>query len=94
MGARKDTKPKPAAKTKSSSKSKKVDDEVAAREKQEMVEGQPAKKSAVLETAVVTGVLASQEAAMDVKIMQFSMSVYGKEFIMDTKLELNFGRQT
>jgi len=93
MGARKDTKPKPAAKTKSSSKSKKVDDEVAAREKQEMVEGQPAKKSAVLETAVVTGVLASQEAAMDVKIMQFSMSVYGKEFIMDTKLELNFGRR-
>merc|ERR1712176_1470576 len=27
------------------------------------------------------------------KIEQFSMSVYGKEFIMDTKLELNFGRK-
>jgi hypothetical protein len=27
---------------------------------------------------------------MDVKIEQFSMSVYGKEIIMDTKLELNF----
>eukprot|EP00931_Biecheleriopsis_adriatica_P108700 TRINITY_DN8302_c1_g1_i1.p1 TRINITY_DN8302_c1_g1~~TRINITY_DN8302_c1_g1_i1.p1 ORF type:complete len:636 (+),score=206.84 TRINITY_DN8302_c1_g1_i1:271-1908(+) len=30
---------------------------------------------------------------MDVKIEQFSMGVYGKEFIKDTKLELNFGRR-
>merc|ERR1719253_2065792 len=30
---------------------------------------------------------------MDVKIIQFALSVYGKEFIMDTKLELNFGRR-
>lgn len=37
----------------------------------------------VLETAVVTGVLASQQQAMDIKIEQFSMSVYGKEFIKD-----------
>ena len=37
----------------------------------------------VLETAVITGVLASQPQAMDVKIEQFSMSVYGKEFIKD-----------
>eukprot|EP00747_Dinoflagellata_sp_TGD_P183440 gnl/TRDRNA2_/TRDRNA2_38315_c0_seq1.p1 gnl/TRDRNA2_/TRDRNA2_38315_c0~~gnl/TRDRNA2_/TRDRNA2_38315_c0_seq1.p1 ORF type:complete len:612 (-),score=160.23 gnl/TRDRNA2_/TRDRNA2_38315_c0_seq1:601-2436(-) len=51
------------------------------------------KRAAVLESAVVTGVLASQEQAMDVKIEQFSMSVYGKEFISDTKLELNFGRR-
>jgi len=41
----------------------------------------------------VTGVLASQEQARDVKIEQFSVSVYGKEFIADTKLELNFGRR-
>lgn len=47
----------------------------------------------MLETAVITGVLASQQQAMDVKIEQFSMSVYGKEFIKDTKLELNFGRR-
>jgi len=94
MGARKDTKPKPKTAVKSSSKSKKVDDEIAEREKQEMVEGQiGSKRSAVLETAVITGVLASQEAAMDVKIEQFSMSVYGKEFIMDTKLELNYARR-
>ena len=37
----------------------------------------------MLETAVITGVLASQQQAMDVKIEQFSMSVYGKEFIKD-----------
>merc|ERR1719482_1175121 len=66
---------------------------MAARQKKEMVDGQPIKRAAVLETAVVTGVLASQEQAMDVKIEQFSMSVYGKEFISDTKLELNFGRR-
>jgi len=93
MGARKDTKPKPAAKTKSTSKNKKLDDEIAARELQETLENTGAKRSAVLDTAVVTGVLASQEQAMDIRIIQFSMSVYGKEFIMDTKLELNFGRR-
>merc|ERR1740138_834772 len=58
-----------------------------------MMKGPTGKRAAVLETAVVTGVLASQPDAMDVKIEQFSMSVYGKEFIMDTKLELNFGRK-
>mmetsp|Transcript_12816 Transcript_12816/g.29065 ORF Transcript_12816/g.29065 Transcript_12816/m.29065 type:complete len:557 (-) Transcript_12816:137-1807(-) len=41
----------------------------------------------------MTGVLASQEQAMDVKIEQFSLGIYGKEFISDTKLELNFGRR-
>jgi ATP-binding cassette subfamily F protein 2 len=60
---------------------------------EELLKGPSGKRSAVLETAVVTGVLASQMAARDVKIEQFSMSVYGKEFIMDTKLELNFGRR-
>jgi ATP-binding cassette subfamily F protein 2 len=97
MGARKDG-PKAKAKGKakessSSTKAKKVDEAVAAKEKQEMVDGNQCKRSAVLDTAVVTGVLASQPEAMDVKIEQFSMSVYGKEFIMDTKLELNFGRR-
>jgi len=58
-----------------------------------MGKGPGAKRSAVLDTAVVTGVLASQYQARDVKIEQFSVSVYGKEFIADTKLELNFGRR-
>jgi len=94
MGARKDTKPKPKAVSKST-KTTKLDEEIAAREKAEKVDGGAGngKRAAVLETAVVTGVLASQEAAMDVKIEQFSMSVYGKEFISDTKLELNFARR-
>merc|ERR1719399_2565963 len=57
------------------------------------VKGGNSKRLAVLETAVVTGVLASQEQAQDVKIINFSMSLYGKMFIDDTKLELNFGRR-
>jgi ATP-binding cassette subfamily F protein 2 len=96
MGARKDgpkAKAKGKAKGEGSSKTKKNDEESAAREMRELVEGSQVKRAAVLETAVVTGVLASQPEAMDVKIEQFSMSVYGKEFIMDTKLELNFQRR-
>jgi ATP-binding cassette subfamily F protein 2 len=96
MGARKDgpkAKAKGKAKGEGSSKTKKNDEESAAREMRELVEGNQVKRAAVLETAVVTGVLASQPEAMDVKIEQFSMSVYGKEFIMDTKLELNFQRR-
>jgi len=55
--------------------------------------GREVKRAAVLETAVVTGVLASRPASNDIKIEQFSLSVYGKEFIRDTKLELNAGRR-
>jgi len=95
MGARKDGPgSKPAAKSKSkstSSKSKQVEEEIKAREAKEAVEGDiQGKRAAVLKSCVVTGVLASQQDAMDLKIEQFSLSVYGKEFIMDTKLELNF----
>jgi len=94
MGARKDgPKAKAKGKATTSAKSKKADEEIAAREKKEMVEGAQCKRSAVLDTAVITGVLASRPEAMDVKIEQFSVSVYGKEFIMDTKLELNYGRR-
>jgi ATP-binding cassette subfamily F protein 2 len=95
MGRKEDAARKAKAKAKTAAKkSSKTDEEIAAREKMEMIEGDLNKKrAAVLETAVVTGVLASQEQAMDVKIEQFSMSVYGKEFVCDTKLELNFGRR-
>jgi len=81
------------AKAKAKGKTSKVDEEIAAREKKDEIMQDNVKRAAVLETCVVTGVLASQENAMDVKIEQFSMSVYGKEFISDTKLELNFGRR-
>jgi len=91
MGRKEDAARKAKAKSKASSK---VEGELKEKAKAEDVKGNlGAKRSAVLDTAVVTGVLASQKEAMDVKIEQFSMSVYGKEFIMDTKLELNFARR-
>mmetsp|Transcript_61961 Transcript_61961/g.96269 ORF Transcript_61961/g.96269 Transcript_61961/m.96269 type:complete len:611 (-) Transcript_61961:258-2090(-) len=95
MGRKEDAARKAKAKAKTAAKkSSKLDEEMAEREKMDLIDGDLNKKrAAVLETAVVTGVLASQEQAMDVKIEQFSLSVYGKEFVCDTKLELNFGRR-
>jgi len=62
--------------------------------KEELLKGTGnVKRAAVLDTAVVTGVLASREQATDVKIDKFAMSVYGKEFIKDTMLELNYGNR-
>jgi len=93
MGRKEDLAKKAKAKAKHAGGDSKLDKEIADREKLEAVDCTNVVRAAVLETAVVTGVLASQEGAMDVKIEQFSMSVYGKEFISDTKLELNFGRR-
>jgi ATP-binding cassette subfamily F protein 2 len=94
MGRKEDQMKKAKAKAKIAAKK---GDAVSAAEKklaqEDMLKGPSGKRAAVLQTAVVTGVLGSQSAARDVKIEQFSMSVYGKEFIMDTKLELNFGRR-
>jgi len=92
MGRKEDDK-KRAAKAKAKAASKKgVDDVIDRIKKEEELKG-GSKRAEVLETAVITGVLASQPASVDVKIEQFSMSVYGKEFISDTKLELTFGRR-
>jgi len=94
MGRKEDAARKAKAKAKAASKKdNKHEEMLEQRAKEEMVKGPGCKRSAVLESAVVTGVLASQEQARDVKIEQFSVSVYGKEFIADTKLELNFGRR-
>ena len=41
----------------------------------------------------VTGVLASRETALDVKIERFSMQVNGTELISECNLELNHGRR-
>jgi len=88
---------KPDRKPKGKAASKKAQETAAQVEKAAkeaaVKAGREVKRAAVLETAVVTGVLASREASLDIKIEQFSMSVYGKEFIRDTKLELNFGRR-
>ncbi|CAJ1376337.1 unnamed protein product [Effrenium voratum] len=92
MGKKEDEKRKAKAKAKMASKKEANADQIDKVKKDAMLKGN-LKRSAVLETAVVTGVLASQPQAMDVKIEQFSMGVYGKEFIKDTKLELNFGRR-
>jgi len=95
MGRKEDAARKAKAKAKAESKKDTEKKSAADRKaKEDAVKGAGnAKRAAVLETAVMTGVLASQEQAMDIKIEQFSLSVYGKEFISDTKLELNFGRR-
>jgi len=80
-------------KGKASAKKGAANNDVEKAAKEELLKGANVKKHPVLETAVVTGVLASQPQAMDVKIEQFSMSVFGKVFINDTKLELNFARR-
>jgi len=41
----------------------------------------------------VTGQLASQAQARDLKFVNFSMSAFGRNFITDTTLELNYGRR-
>jgi len=94
MGRKEDAARKAKAKAKAASKKdSKLEEHLDKIAKDEMMKGPGCKRSAVLETAVVTGVPASQEQARDVKIEQFSVSVYGKEFIADTRLELNFGRR-
>lgn len=92
MGRKEDEKRKAKAKAKAAGKKEANAAQIDKVQKDALLKGN-VKRAAVLETAVITGVLASQQQAMDVKIEQFSMSVYGKEFIKDTKLELNFGRR-
>lgn len=92
MGRKEDEKRKAKAKAKAAGKKEANAAQIDKVQKDALLKGN-VKRAAVLETAVITGVLASQQQAMDVKIEQFSMRVYGKEFIKDTKLELNFGRR-
>lgn len=92
MGRKEDEKRKAKAKAKAAGKKEANAAQIDKVQKDALLKGN-VKRAAVLETAVITGVLASQQQTMDVKIEQFSMSVYGKEFIKDTKLELNFGRR-
>jgi len=95
MGRKEDAARKAKAKAKTESKSDKAKSaEFDRKAKEEAVKGSNnTKRAAVLESAVMTGVLSSQEQALDVKIEQFSLGIYGKEFISDTKLELNFARR-
>lgn len=56
-------------------------------------EGLKQERLAVLETAVITGNLASQPNSRDMKISEFSITTWGKSLVQDTTLELNFGRR-
>eukprot|EP00442_Polarella_glacialis_P053671 CAMPEP_0115161846 /NCGR_PEP_ID=MMETSP0227-20121206/71638_1 /TAXON_ID=89957 /ORGANISM="Polarella glacialis, Strain CCMP 1383" /LENGTH=608 /DNA_ID=CAMNT_0002574001 /DNA_START=58 /DNA_END=1884 /DNA_ORIENTATION=- len=93
MGRKEDEKRKAKSLAAKAPKKDANQDRIDAVEKEKMLKSNNVKRAAVLDTAVITGVLASQKASMDVKIHQFSMSVYGKEFIRDTKIELTFGRR-
>jgi len=50
-------------------------------------------KSELSANCSVTGQLASQECARDIKFVGFSLSSYGIPLIADTTLELNYGRR-
>jgi len=74
-------------------KAAKHEKELEKNAKRDSIKGEGQGKMACLETAVITGVLASQSNARDVKIEQFSIGIHGKELVKDTKLELNYGRR-
>jgi len=93
MGRKEDEKRKAKSLAKKAGGTEKNADRIDAVAKEKLLKGNNVKRAAVLDTAVVTGILSSQKTSMDVKIDQFSMSVYGKEFIKDTKIELTFGRR-
>lgn len=93
MGRKEDEKRRAKAKAKASGAKDRNSDLVDKIAKERMLKDDNVKRAAVLDTAVVTGVLASQKGSLDLKIDQFSLSVYGKEFIKDTKIELTFGRR-
>jgi len=73
---------------------KKADKAAEAAKKEEMLKGADGKElPPCLNSAVITGVLASQPLSRDVQISSFSVSTYGRDLIKDTTLELNFGRR-
>jgi ATP-binding cassette subfamily F protein 2 len=85
---------KPAAGKKLSKFAQKKAEKAAAEEaKKEMLVGEVGELPPCLKSAVVTGVLASQPKALDIKISSFSISTWGRELVKDTILEMNFGRR-
>jgi len=82
---------KPA--TKASSKKEGLSKKAEEAKKKDMLLGEGSGRLAVLDSVHVTGVLASREQARDVRIEQVSMSMFGKELIQDTTVQLNHGRR-
>jgi ATP-binding cassette subfamily F protein 2 len=74
-------------------KAAKLAKELAENAKKDAIKSKASDRPAILDQAVVTGVLASQGNSMDVKIEQFSINIHGKEFVKDTKLDLTYGRR-
>lgn len=81
-----DKKPKAKASSKLSKKAEEEAKKVALR-------GEGVKRSAVLESATVTGVRTSRVDSRDLKVEQFSIINFGRHLVKDTLLELNFGRR-
>lgn len=81
-----DKKPKAKATPKVSKKAEEEAKKLALR-------GDIVKRSAVLESATVTGVRTSRPDCRDLKVEQFSIINFGRHLVKDTLLELNFGRR-
>jgi len=61
--------------------------------KKEMVAGEGAGRLKVLEAAMCTGVLASRPDARYVRLEQVSVSIFGKDLVKDSAIQINFGRR-
>jgi len=82
---------KPA--TKASSKKETLSKKAEEAKKKDMLLGEGSGRLAVLDSVHVTGVLASRVQSRDVRIEQVTMSMFGKELIQDTTIQLNHGRR-
>jgi len=93
MGRKEDAARKAKAKAKAGGKTDKNADLLNQIAAERMLKDNNVVRAKVLDSAVITGVITSKKDSLDVKIEQFSLAVYGKEFIKDTKIELTFGRR-
>eukprot|EP00400_MALV-I_sp_L67-5_P000124 gene124-1036_t len=62
-------------------------------DKKKLVGGDGKPLPECLQAAVITGDLVSQEHALDIKISNFSCSVWGQDIVKDTELHLDFGNR-
>lgn len=84
---KKDKKARPLSKRQKEAAAKLEEEE----KKKMLLEGADKDLPDCLKAAVITGNLASQEHARDIKIIEFGVSTYGKVLVQDTSLELNYG---
>jgi len=89
QATKKPTKPKKGGK-KISKKDEKIE---KAQEKAAKKEEKAQKGESASETRTATGILASEPRSRDIKIIAFSLSVYGRQLVEDTTIELNWGQR-